>query len=89
MMGFASLFTLARLECCVIGHAASEMDKHSKRLVRLWPGVMELGPVQHITDRMVQLVLASIGYRIDFVLAGAARSKGKSGSFSDVVRIIL
>ncbi|CAE7643546.1 unnamed protein product [Symbiodinium necroappetens] len=85
----ALMVALARLECCVIGYAASEMDKHSKRLIRTrWPGVMELGPVQHITDRVVQHLVACIGYRIDFVLVGAALSNGRSGSLSDVVRII-
>ena len=85
----ALMVALARLECCVIGYAASEMDKRSKRLIRTrWPGVMELGPVQHITDRVVQHLVACIGYRIDFVLVGAALSNGRSGSLSDVVRII-
>ena len=68
----AVMCALARLPCQVVGFAASEIDSNCKRLVRKrWPGVIELGKVEDITDSVVTSLVNSLGYKIDILLISA------------------
>ena len=52
--------------------AASEIDKECKRLVRRrWPGVIELGKVEDITEAVVNSLVNSLGFKIDILLISA------------------
>ena len=68
----AVMCALSRLPCQVVGFAASEIDKECKRLVRRrWPGVIELGKVEDITEAVVNSLVNSLGFRIDILLISA------------------
>ena len=90
----AIMCALTRLPCQVVGFAASEIDRECKRLVRKrWPGVIELGKVENITDAVITALVNSLGYKIDILLIAAgspcqdltallANTKGLEGSRS-------
>ena len=100
----AMVVALARLSCCIIGYASSEIDPRRKRLTRTrWPGVIELGDVTKINQKMIQHLKEAVGYKIDFVVVGAgspcqdlsklnATRKGLAGEksrlFYEVPRVI-
>ena len=68
----AMMVALARLECQIVGFAASEIDKPCKRLVRTrWPGLIELGDIVKIDDKVVEHLAAAVGYKVDLILCGA------------------
>lgn len=65
----AAMVALARLDCQVVGFAASEIDKECKRLVRKrWPGVIELGKVESIQEKTITDLLNGLGYEVDCLL---------------------
>ena len=68
-----SCAALTRLPCQVVGFAASEIDRECKRLVRekRWPGVIELGKVEDITDTVITSLMNSLGFKIDILLISA------------------
>ena len=69
----ALMVALTQLPVLVIGYAAAERDADSKKLVRKrWPGVLELGPVEHLTSNLLEQVFTSAGYEYDFVLVGVS-----------------
>ena len=100
----AVMCALSRLPCQVVGFAASEIDPACKRLVRKrWPGVLELGQVEKIDEKVIQALVSSLGYEIDCLLIPAgspcqdltvllAGRKGLEGSrsrlFFEIPRII-
>jgi len=62
---------LCRLECQVTAFCSSEVDKACKRFVRQrWPGVIELGDVDKITEEVFTTLAASVGDAVDLVLCG-------------------
>ena len=68
----AVMCALTRLPCQVVGFAASEIDRECKRLVRKrWPGVIELGKVEDITDTVITSLVNSLGFKIDILLISA------------------
>lgn len=68
----AIMCALCKLECQIVGFAASEIDKECKKLVRRrWPGVIEMGPVQNIDAKTLETVVGSLGYKVDVVLIPA------------------
>lgn len=94
----AIMCALTRLPCQVVGYASSEIDKECRRLCRRrWPGIIELGKVEDITDDV-----DCIGFDVDciFIPAGSpcqdltallANRKGLAGSrsklFSEIPRV--
>lgn len=57
--------------CQVVGIAAAEIDVECKRLVRKrWPGVIELGKVENVTDEVIMSLVKSLGYAILLIAAG-------------------
>ena len=68
----AVMQSLSRLRCKVVGFAASEIDKDCKRLVRKrWPGVIELGKVECIDEKVINSLVVSLGFEIDLFLISA------------------
>ena len=100
----AVMCALSRLPCQVVGFAASEIDPACKRLVRKrWPGVLELGRVEKIDEKVIHALVTSLGFEIDCLLIPAgspcqdltvllAGRKGLGGSrsklFFEIPRII-
>ena len=65
----AAMVALSTLPCRIVGFAASEIDKECKRLVRRrWPGVLELGGVQSVDEKVVGSILMSLGFDVDIIL---------------------
>lgn len=68
----AIMCALTRLPCQVVGFAASEIDKECKRLVRKrWPGVIELGGVELISDKTIEAIVTALGFEVDVILIAA------------------
>eukprot|EP00435_Cladocopium_sp_Y103_P073675 s72_g44.t1 len=56
----------------VVGFAASEIDKECRRLVsKRWPGVIELGGVDTIDEKLIHALIQAIGFQIDCFLISA------------------
>lgn len=67
-----AMCALARLECQVVGFAASEVDKECKRLVRRrWPGIIELGSVVNIDEKVTTDPVNALGFEVDCLLIAA------------------
>ena len=67
----ALMVALTRLPCQVIGYASSEVDRERKRVIRRrWPGVIELGDIEKVDLKVVELLQKSTGGHMDFVLVG-------------------
>ena len=68
----ALMVALSRLDCVVVGYASCEIDPRCKRLTRTrWPAVIELGSVEKVDDKTIELLAASVGYKLDLVIVGA------------------
>ena len=68
----AIMAALSRLECAVVGFASSEIDKDCKKLTRKrWPGIIELGNVENIDEKMIIALAHGLGYQVDVVLLTA------------------
>ena len=68
----AIMCALTRLPCQVVGFAASEIDRECRRLVRKrWPGVIELGKVESIDDKVIEALVNALGFEIDCFLISA------------------
>eukprot|EP00435_Cladocopium_sp_Y103_P060385 s256_g22.t1 len=70
--GIAALMVaLCRLRCRVVAFASSEVDADCKRLVRRrWPGVIEMGDIEKISQEDLDNLSRSCGHTLDLVLAG-------------------
>ena len=100
----AMMVALSRLDCVVVGYASCEIDRRCKRLTRTrWPGIIELGDIRKVSDKTMELLSASVGYKLDLVIIGAgspcqdlsglnATGKGLAGEksrlFYEVPRVI-
>ena len=63
------MVALTQLPVFVIGYAAAEHDASCRKLVRKrWPGVLELGPIEQVSSKLLEQVFASSGYDYDVVL---------------------
>lgn len=68
----AIMAALSRLECAVVGFASSEIDKECRKLTRKrWPGIIELGNVENIDEKMIIALAHGLGYQVDVVLLTA------------------
>eukprot|EP00435_Cladocopium_sp_Y103_P063742 s37_g25.t1 len=68
----AIMCALCKLPCQVVGFAASEIDKDCKKLVRRrWPGVVELGKVETIDEKVIHALVNALGFEIDIFLISA------------------
>lgn len=68
----AIMAALARLDCAVVGFASSEIDKDCKKLTRKrWPGIIELGNVEDINEKLIIALVHGLGYQVDVVLLTA------------------
>ncbi|CAE7439662.1 unnamed protein product [Symbiodinium sp. CCMP2592] len=71
----------------------SALDRDELRLSRTrFPGVIQLGKVEHIDAETISKLVTSVGYRLDFVLLAAASpctslSKNDASLFFDINRI--
>lgn len=68
----AIMCALSRLPCQVVGFAASEIDRECRKLVRKrWPGVIELGRVESIDEKVVEALVNALGFKVDIFLISA------------------
>ena len=92
----ALVVALSRLPCQVVGYASCETNKEMKRVLRRrWPGIIELGDISKVDEKVIDHLQRSFVNHLDFVLVGAScpyQGKGTNSHeavlFAELLRVI-
>ena len=92
------MVALSRLPCQVVGYASCEVNREMKRVIRRrWPGIIELGAISNVDEKLVEHLQKSFANHLDLVIVGAscpyqrgahATDSHEARLFSELVRVI-